>query len=78
MEGAGDDGEDHVEEGEDGRESKERHVKVHLDGDVAPGQIPEAELLDLSDADDQRHDAQAVDDCVEKLGPELCRFLSGG
>ena len=35
VEGPRDDGEDHVEEGEDGAEAKEVHVQVHLDGDVA-------------------------------------------
>lgn len=65
VEGPGDDGEDHVEEGEDGGESKQAHVEVHLDGDVATGQIPEAELLDLSDADDEGDDAEAVDDGVK-------------
>jgi len=65
VEGPGDDSEDHVEESEDGGESKQAHVEVHLDGDVATGQIPEAELLDLSDADDEGDDAEAVDDGVK-------------
>ena len=34
VEGAGDDGEDHVQEEEDGGEAKQGHVQVHLGAEV--------------------------------------------
>ena len=48
---ARDDGEEVVEEAEDGGEAKQRHVQVHLDGDVLLVGVPEIQLLSLGDPD---------------------------
>jgi hypothetical protein len=67
--GAGDDGEDHVNEDEDGREVEQVHVKVHLDLDLPSVQVAKVQLLGFSDPNDQGYHAQNVDDNVSDLGP---------
>jgi hypothetical protein len=50
VEVARDDGEEHVEEGEDGGEAKQQHVQVHLNVDVILVGVSEVQLLSLSDS----------------------------
>jgi hypothetical protein len=67
--GAGDDGEDHVNEDEDGREVEQVHVKVHLDLDLPSVQVAKVQLLCFRYSNDQGYHAQNVDDNVSDLGP---------
>ena len=75
VERAGDDGEDHVQEGEDGGEAKQSHVQVHLDVDVSSVRISKVELLRFGDPYYQTDDAQNVDQRVSHFGHVLGRPL---
>ncbi len=66
---AGDDGEDHVNEDEDGREVEQVHVQVHLDVDLPSGCVAKVQLLGFRYSNDQGYHAQNVDDDVSDLGP---------
>ncbi len=75
VERAGDDGEDHVQEGEDGGEAKQSHVQVHLDVDVSSLRISKVELLRFGDTYYQTNDAQNVYQRVSHFGHVLGRPL---
>ena len=62
VERAGDDGEDHVQEGEDGGEAKQSHVQVHLGVHVIPVRMTEVQLLHLCNPNHQGNDANRIDD----------------
>ena len=67
--GACDDGEDHVNKDEDGREVEQVHVQVHLDLNLPSVRVAKVELLCFRYSNDQGYHAQNVDDNVSHLGP---------
>ena len=73
---ARDDGEEVVEEVEDGCEAKQRHVQVHLDGDVLLVGVPEIQLLSLGDPDNQSNDSDHIDNRLCYFRTEFCRTLT--